>query len=73
MAARAPTRWWAATRANTWTINGANAGTLFDGAITTTFANVENLTGGTSADNFTIVGRGDDPAARSRAARAPTR
>jgi acrosin len=44
--------------ANTWTINGANAGTLFDGAITTTFANVENLTGGTSADNFTIVGAG---------------
>ncbi|NOZ19573.1 MAG: hypothetical protein GXP25_00630, partial [Planctomycetes bacterium] len=38
--------------ANTWTITGANAGTVTD--ISGTFTSIESLTGGTGNDGFTI-------------------
>ena len=40
---------------STFTVNGANSGTVFDGVGTTTFSGVKNLTGGTGADSFVVT------------------
>ncbi|QDT42993.1 Extracellular serine protease precursor [Gimesia alba] len=44
----------AANQTNDWLIDGANAGSLLSGTVT--FTNVENLTGGSDVDTFTITG-----------------
>ncbi|MGZ0163483.1 MAG: hypothetical protein ACKVII_06185 [Planctomycetales bacterium] len=44
--------------ANTWTINGTNAGQL-ENANPVSFTSVENLTGGTSFDTFNFLDNGD--------------
>lgn len=42
----------AANKSNTWTLTGANAGTIANVISTLTFAGVENLIGGTGTDTF---------------------
>lgn len=44
----------AADQMNDWLIDGTNAGSLLSGSIT--FQNVQNLTGGSQADTFTVTG-----------------
>jgi len=49
------------TNPNTWTINSSDGGSLQNVAGTgtnVTFSEIENLTGGTDADDFTITGSG---------------
>ncbi|TQV85889.1 beta strand repeat-containing protein [Aliikangiella coralliicola] len=40
---------------NTWNLNGVRAGDVNDGTTTTTFSNIDNVTGGASVDNFTMA------------------
>ncbi len=40
--------------ANTWLITGNNSGNVYDGTTTTTFANFQNLSGGSLVDQFTV-------------------
>ncbi len=43
---------------STYTVSGANSGTVNDGVATTTFSGVRNLVGGTGADGFAIADTG---------------
>ncbi len=43
---------------NTWLVNGANQGTVNDGAITVNFENFTDLEGGSQTDNFTVTATG---------------
>jgi hypothetical protein len=40
--------------ANTWTLDGTRNGTVYDGAVTTIFTRIDDVTGGTATDGFTL-------------------